>query len=170
MNINFSIPVLDAINTNLARLVEIQQKRLALQIKQMTIDDSVVQLLVDDLNAAILRFTGDEASAAAAQTANAATIAALQTQLAPNPTLLASVTAALANAAAATPPVTPVVPVVPTAPALFDPTVTYAAGATVTDSTGAVWTAVTPVLGEAPGVTEGNWTLTTPAPAAAPAT
>ena len=169
MNINFSLPALDQIAASLAQLASIQQKRLALEKTQMTIDDSVVQALVDALNAAVLRDTGDEASAAAAQTANAATIAGLQTQLAPNPTLLASVTAALANAAAATPPATPVVPVVPTpppAPALFDPTVTYAASATVTDSSGNVWTAVTPVLGEAPGVTAGNWTETTPAPAA----
>jgi hypothetical protein len=40
----------------------------------------------------------------------------------------------------------------------FDPTVNYQPGQEVQNPDGSIWTAVTPVLGEAPGVTAGNWT------------
>ena len=49
----------------------------------------------------------------------------------------------------------------PPAPAAFDPTVNYQPGQEVTMPDGSVWTAVTPVLGEAPGVTPNNWTENT---------
>jgi pyruvate dehydrogenase E2 component (dihydrolipoamide acetyltransferase) len=110
VTINFDIPALDHIATFLAQLVEIQAQRLHLEKTQMTIDDSVVQQLVDALNAAVLSETGEATLAAS-----------LQAQLAPNPTLLASVTTALANAAAATPPAAPVVTPPVTTPPVVDP-------------------------------------------------
>lgn len=66
----------------------------------MTIDDSIVQALVDAINAALTA----EATDLAAVTAANATIAQLESQLAPNPTLLASAQQAIQNALAANPP------------------------------------------------------------------
>jgi hypothetical protein len=167
MNINFSIPVLDAINTNLARLVEIQQKRLQNELKNPMLTVPALTDLFALVTELIKAKSDDDAKIASLNSRIAATTAndaALN-----DPALQAQLDALKAAATAATvdPNAVPVVPVPPpTAPAAFDPTVSYLPGATVTDSTGAVWTAVTPVLGEAPGTTEGNWTLTTPAPAA----
>jgi ABC-type transporter Mla subunit MlaD len=72
-------------------------------IKQMTIDDSVVQQLIDAITAALAAEATDAAAVAAAN----ATIATLQSQLAPNPTLLAAAQTAIQNALAANPPATP---------------------------------------------------------------
>lgn len=66
----------------------------------MTIDDSIVQQLVDAINTALMSEAGDVSALAAKD----ATIASLTTQLAPNPTLLASVQDVLAKASAANPP------------------------------------------------------------------
>lgn len=70
------------------------------KLDQMTIDDSVVQALIDAINAALKAETTDQAAVTAAN----ATIAQLQSQLAPNPTLLASAQQAITNALAANPP------------------------------------------------------------------
>jgi hypothetical protein len=158
---------LQQINTSLAQLVKIQLERLALEKQTMT--PQIVQQLIAFIQSLIAVINADNteiatqaAAVTAAQTALTnlqATDAALQ-----DPSLLASAQAAIASATAALPP-TP--PATPPAIALFSATTTYTAGQTVTDATGNVWTAVTPVLGEAPGVTAGNWTLTTPAPVVA---
>jgi hypothetical protein len=146
------------IDSSVAQLVSIEQQRLTLETKFMT--PAIIQALITALTAltALVKAqAGDAAALATAQSSLAAlqaTDAALQ-----DPALTTAANDAIAAANAATAPA--VIP--PVTPALFDPTVTYAAGATVTDSTGNVWTAVTPVLGEAPGVTAGNWTETTPA-------
>jgi hypothetical protein len=153
------LDILQQINTSLAHLVCIQELRYQLE-KKMTLDDSVVQQLIDAINTALTAETTETATIAAQQ----ATIASLTAQLAPNPALLASVQTAIANAAAANPP--PVVVVVPPVPVIWDATATYNPGDVVTDAAGAVWTAVTPNVGEAPGVTAANWTVVTPAPAA----
>lgn len=154
--------LLHSLNTNLAQLVSIQNKRYQIE-KQMTLDDLVVQQLIDAINTALTAETSETATIAAQQ----ATIASLTAQLAPNPALLASVQSAIANAAAANPP--PVVVVVPPTPVIWDAAATYKPGDVVTDSTGAVWSAVSPVVGEAPGVTAANWTVVTPAPTPTPA-
>lgn len=149
---------LEKISASFAQLVVIQQARLDAEIKHMTIDDSLFQQVLDTANMLLTKESTDTTAIAAKD----ALITTLQAQLAPNPALAASASAFLANALLANPPAKPVV--------VYDPTATYAPGAVVTDSTGAIWTAVTPVVGEAPGVTAGNWTLTTPAPALAAAT
>jgi hypothetical protein len=169
--------LLQGINTSseknaasLAQLVVIEQARLDAEIKHMTIDDALLQQILDAGNAALLAESGDVTAMAAKD----ATIASLQAQLAPNPALAASAAAFLSNALAANPPANPVVPVTPAtppaAPALYDPTIAYVAGNTVSDKSGNIWTDVQAPIGDAPGVTAGNWTLTTPAPAPAPAT
>lgn len=100
---------IETINASLAQLVLIQQLRLDNEIKHMTIDDSLLQQVVDAINVALLAESKDAAAIAAKD----ATIASLNAKLAPNPALLASVQAALANALAANPPaVVPPVPVV----------------------------------------------------------
>jgi hypothetical protein len=75
---------------------------LNLNITKMTIDDSIVQGLIDAINAALAAEATDQAAVTAANT----TIAQLQSQLAPNPTLLASAQQAIQNALAANPPPT----------------------------------------------------------------
>ena len=154
--------VLAQINANLAQLVSIQNKRYTLETNYMT--PKIVQALIDALNALTALVTSQAGNAAALATAKAA-LAALQATDAAlqDPALVTAANAAIAAANAATTPA--VIPPVP--PALFDPGITYLPGATVTDSSGAVWTAVTPLLGEAPGVTAGNWTAATPTPVAA---
>jgi hypothetical protein len=106
MNDKQTVDILTCIQmiaTNLAQLVLIQQQRLTSENIHMTIDDSLMQQVVDAINAALLAESNDVAAMAAKD----ATIASLQAQLAPNPALLASVQQALANAIAANPPATP---------------------------------------------------------------
>lgn len=71
---------------------------------------------------------------------------------------IAQVAAAVASATPA-PVVTP--PAGNPQGAPFDASLTYVAGDTATDADGNLWTAVSPVVGEAPGVTAGNWLETT---------
>ena len=113
----------------------IQQARLDAEIKHMTIDDALFHQLLDTANKMLTKESTDTPAIAAKD----ALITTLQAQLAPNPALAASASAFLANALLANPPAKPVV--------VYDPTATYAPGAVVTDSTGAIWTAVTPVVG-----------------------
>jgi hypothetical protein len=87
----------------LAQLVLIQQARLALEQRQMTIDDAILQQILDAGNAALLAESNDATAIAALQAANAS----LTAQLAPNPALLASAQTFLANALAANPPPAP---------------------------------------------------------------
>lgn len=68
--------------------------------KIMTIDDTVVQQLIDAINTALSAESTDQAAVTAANQ----TIAQLQSQLAPNPALLASAQQAIQNALAANPP------------------------------------------------------------------
>ena len=81
----------------------------------MTIDDSVVQQLIDAITTALAAESSDQAAVTAAN----ATIASLQAQLAPNPTLLASAQQAIQAALAANPPpaTTPATPSTPATPA-----------------------------------------------------
>jgi hypothetical protein len=172
MNVTLQIPALDQLTANVAQLVAINKQRFAFEQKNM-IQASDVTKLIGLYDALVTTDAADQAATAAVQ----AKLDALTASVAEfnDPALQTALTAALANAVAVVPPPDPVPVPVPDptpvpdpvpAPALFDPTVSYAAGAVVSDSTGAVWTAVTPLLGEAPGVTAGNWTLTTPAPVA----
>ncbi len=100
---------LQSIAASLAQLVTIQQQRLAAEIKHMTIDDTLLQQILDVANVCL----SSESTDVAALAAKDALIASLQAQLAPNPALLASAQTFLANALAANPPVvatpTPVV-------------------------------------------------------------
>jgi hypothetical protein len=68
----------------------------------MTIDDSIVQQLINAITTALAAESTDQAAVTAAN----ATIAQLQSQLAPNPTLLASAQQAIQQALAANPPAT----------------------------------------------------------------
>jgi hypothetical protein len=154
------------IATSLAHLADIQTQRLTLEQQNMT--PAIITALINAINALTALINTDNTNAAAQATALAAAQASLATLQATDaalqdPALLASANAAIAAASAVQPPAPPAAPVAP----LFDPTATYTAGQEVTDATGNVWTAVTPVVGEAPGITAGNWTLTTPAPVAA---
>src|SRR6266403_1735434 len=92
---------IEIISASLAQLVLIQQQRLDAYIKHMTIDDSLLQKVVDAINVALEAESKDEAAVAAKDTL----ITSLRTQLAPNPALLASVQDALSKALAANPPV-----------------------------------------------------------------
>jgi uncharacterized protein (DUF1501 family) len=112
------------IASSLAQLVAIQKQRAVLEEKHMTIDDSLLQQILDAGNAALLAESNDVAAMAAKD----ATIASLNAQLAPNPALAASAAAFLANALAANPPAVPVVVppvVVPPVdvPPVIDPTI-----------------------------------------------
>lgn len=98
------LDILQIIATNFARLVTIKYKRLELDITHMTIDDALLQQVVDAFTAALAAESNDVAAMAAKD----ATISSLQAQLAPNPALLASVQDVLSKALAANPP--PVVP------------------------------------------------------------
>ncbi len=99
----FFLLTLQQISTSLAQLILIEQQRLAVEKKQMTIDDAILQQILDAGNAALLA----ESSDVTAMAAKDATIAALQAQLAPNPALLALAQTFLANALAANPPPAP---------------------------------------------------------------
>lgn len=52
----------------------------------------------------------------------------------------------------------------------FDASLTYVAGDTVTDTSGNTWTAVSPIVGEPPGTTAGNWLETSVVAPSAPTT
>jgi hypothetical protein len=92
--------LLQGINASLTQLVVIEQSRLDAELQHMTIDDTILQKILDAGNAALLAESNDVTAMAAKD----ATIASLQAQLAPNPALLASATTFLANALAANPP------------------------------------------------------------------
>jgi Carbohydrate binding domain. len=138
----------------LAGVAVIQFKTYQLVKKIMAFDATQFSAVLDALETALNAEASEAATIAQLQAQNATlqqSIAALN-----DPVLQQRVTDLLAKAAAANPP--------PAIPA-FDPTKTYAAGDKVTDATGAIWQAVTPVVGEIPGAVVGNWTLITPAPA-----
>lgn len=103
--------ILQQINANLAQLVLIQKQRSAQELKHMTIDDTLLQQILDVANLCLAAETGDVAALAAKD----ALIASLQAQLAPNPALLASAQTFLANALAANPPAPVPAPVPPAA-------------------------------------------------------
>jgi hypothetical protein len=134
--------VTDALNKQTLQLARIN-KIMALDATKLA---NLFQLLTQLLatlpsDAATIKSLQDQI---ATMTANDAALDALAPQL---DTLIAGVTAA-------EPPVVSQPPAV----AAFDPTVNYQPGQEASNPDGSVWTAVTPVLGEAPGVTPGNWT------------
>jgi hypothetical protein len=103
-----STTTLETLNSKVDVVVEIlqhiQHELIALNRKlEMTIDDTIVQQLIDAITAALQAEANDQAAVTAAN----ATIAQLQSQLAPNPTLLASAQTAIQAALAANPPPTP---------------------------------------------------------------
>jgi hypothetical protein len=108
-----NLNLLQNISASLAQLVVIEQARLDAEIKHMTIDDAILQQILDAGNAALLA----ESTDVTAMAAKDATIASLQAQLAPNPALLASAQTFLTNALAANPPAAPVTPAPAPAPA-----------------------------------------------------
>jgi hypothetical protein len=103
------LDILQIVATNFARFVSIQYKRLEIDKLHMTIDDTLLQQILDVANACLAAETGD----VAVEAQKDALIASLQTQLAPNPALLSSAQTFLTNALAANPPATPVTPVTP---------------------------------------------------------
>lgn len=109
----------DKIAASLARLVAIQNLRLISEQKHMTIDDALLQQILDAGNAALNADASDRAASAAKD----ATILNLQAQLAPNPALAAAAAQFLNAALAANPPGAPVTPVTPPAtdPVATDP-------------------------------------------------
>lgn len=98
------VEILNEINTNLARLVSIQHKRLEIE-RQMNIDGALLKSILDAANTALLA----ESHQLETNAVLTAQIADLKTQLGPIPDdVQASIDSFLANAAAANPPADPV--------------------------------------------------------------